>query len=173
MAYHYLMIDGSLNPGAMKSLYAPEMALEVWPLLHTTPYAALAPSGPLLVVIELDSHVDRQWQSQQLPYRHAWRWTGTMAPDEAALHWRARLIMRAPFERDVWLRFADARVIARALQREAMPPGFWEHTVSLQLPGEGALSPLAQRQRPGSLPFFLSERQLEALAAPSDTQEVA
>ncbi|UYG07655.1 DUF4123 domain-containing protein [Halomonas sp. M4R1S46] len=170
--YHYLMIDGSLNPEALKALYAPEVALEVWPLLHATAYAALAASGPLLAVIAPDSHVDRQWQGQQPPYRYAWRWTSDLSPDEAMHHWQARLIMRAPFEREVWLRFADARVISRALQREAMPPGFWEHTVSAQLPGEGAFSPW-ERQRPDSPPFFLSERRLAALAAPSDTEEVA
>ncbi|MDR5866834.1 DUF4123 domain-containing protein [Halomonas koreensis] len=171
-AYHYLMIDGSLNPEAMKALYAPEMALEVWPLLHATPYAALAASGPLLAVIEPDSSVDRQWQDQQPPCRHAWRWSSDLPPDEAVRHWQARLFMRAPHEREVWLRFADARVIARALQREAMPPGFWQHTVSVQLPGAGAFSPW-ERQHPDSPPFVLSERRLAALAAPSDKEEVA
>jgi hypothetical protein len=174
--YRYVLIDGALNPNALQRLYAPDMAGEAIPLLVGTPHAPLADSGPLLASIGSDSQIVEQWQSRQVPFHHAWLLSSHHSIDGFAALWQRRLVMRAPHNRSVWLRFADARVIARGLERDALPSGFWRGTTTFQLPGETMCSPIGTKANESldersDIPFRLTERQLNALAATPSVQE--
>lgn len=174
--YHYVLIDGVLNPNALQLLYAPDMAGEAIPLLVGTPHAPLADSGPLLASVPRDSLILDRWQHQQAPLNHAWLLSSHYPINEFAALWQRRLVMRAPHNRSVWLRFADARVIARGLEGDAFPPGFWQGTTTFQLPSQKMCSPIdaSGNELPDEQscsPFRLNERQLNALAANPTVQE--
>ncbi|SDL18395.1 protein of unknown function [Modicisalibacter muralis] len=176
--HHYVLIDGALNPNALPLLYAPNMAGTVVPILAGTPHAPLSASGPLLASVGPDSQIAERWQSGQVPFRHAWWLSSAHAIDELAVLWRRRLLMSAPSNRRVWLRFADARVIARGFELHALPSGFWRGTTTFQLPGQAMCSPIdtdaneALDEQVDTL-FRLDERQLNALAAVPSFQENA
>lgn len=174
--HHYVLIDGALNPNALALLYAPNMAGKALPLLVGTPHAPLADSGPLLASVGPDSRIAEAWQSGQVPFRHAWLLSSDYPIDEFAAHWQRRLVMRAPHNRRVWLRFADARVIARGLEGDAFPPSFWQGTITFQLPVQAMCSPIdtdthESLDGQGDIPFRITERQLNALAANPTHQE--
>lgn len=174
--HHYVFVDGALNPNALQLLYAPDMAGVVVPILAGTPHAPLSASGPLLASVGPGSQIAEQWQSGQVPFRHAWWLSSSHAIDEFAALWQRRLVMHAPYNRSVWLRFADARVIARGLERDALPAGFWRGTTTFQLPGQAMCSPIdtdaneSLDEQVDTL-FRLDERQLNALAANPTHQE--
>lgn len=167
----WMMIDGTLNPRAMAHLYKPEITGEAIPILQGTPYEKLADSGPLLARVVEGSDLLRYWESNDVPLRHAWQFRSPLRGYDLAEHWRRRLLIRGPMGRLLWLRFADARVVARGLCHHAFPPGFWHAIDTLQLSaqqGDCSLLPTAQWNEPRTAAlgphFTLSERQLASLS---------
>lgn len=175
MASRWMMIDGKLNPRALSALYVPGMTEEVVALLQGTVYAPLAASGPLLARLESNSGLQAHWQNNEPPARHAWCFTSDLALYPLIDHWRRRLLWRGPMGRTLWLRYADARVMARGIEHAVFPAEFWHAMTSIRLaPWQGQWSPLPDTrqsgwQEPGAdtlTPgFALNEPQLAALSA--------
>ncbi|TVP51133.1 MAG: DUF4123 domain-containing protein [Halomonas sp.] len=129
----WFMIDGKLNPKAIKSLYAPGMAEETIILLQGTAYEPIAASGPLLARVSSNSELYGYWQNNDAPLHLSWQFTSALTPYDLAAYWRRRLLFNAPMGRTLWLRYADSRVIARCIEQETFPEGFWQGIATLRI----------------------------------------
>ncbi|WP_249978713.1 DUF4123 domain-containing protein [Vreelandella olivaria] len=174
----WLMIDGKLNPNAVSALYAPGMAAETMLLLTGTAYEPIAASGPLLARLPNGSRLPAYWQDNAIPLHFAWQFTSTLTSYELAAYWRRRLLFNAPQGRTLWLRYADSRVIARGIDHDAFPKGFWQAITSLRVsakhsewvPPAPLESPTWEEPKQDSLDAFFTfnERQLASLS-PAET----
>ncbi|APX93784.1 hypothetical protein BWR19_13015 [Halomonas sp. 1513] len=172
----WIMVDGKLNPHAMRALYASGMAEEVISILQGTTYEALAGAGPLLARVNANSEMLERWKANEPPLRYAWCFTSSLTPYELAAYWRRRLLIRGPMERTLWLRYADSRVMERGIEKNVFPDAFWGGVESLQLfPQQGAWTPLSGKQAweepddDALFPLFtFNERQLASLS-PAET----
>ena len=174
----WFMIDGKLNPRALVALYATGMAEEVIAVLHGTPYEAIAASGPILARASSQSELQRKWHSNEVPVCHAWCFTTELTAYDLAAYWRRRLLVNGPMGRTLWLRYSDARVMARGVEKAVFSTSFWKGVSSLQLsPQHGEWMPRlkteegqADSKEPQSdvlLPLFtFNEHQLATLSAP-------
>lgn len=173
--HQWMMIDGTLNPDALASLYADNPTIEATAVLLGTPHAAIAQSGPVLARFEDDGPLAAHWRKNAPPARHAWVFDCDLEPYALAAFWYSRLLPAGPLGRTLWLRYADARVVARGHQHHALPHGFWRGITGVRLTADQpAWSPLPQGPHPADgpcdehpvpQPFALDARQIAALAA--------
>lgn len=174
----WMMVDGKLNPNALRALYAPGMADEVISVLRGTAYEPLVGSGPLLARIQAGGELLERWNANEPPLRFAWHFTSELPPYALAAYWQRRLLVQGPLNRTLWLRYADSRVVARGIERNILPTAFWGSIESLRLsPQQGAWKPLSlsdhqtweEPDGEGLLATFtFNERQLAALSPTED-----
>ena len=130
--HRYLAIDGACLPSGIRGLYGLGVSDAPVQVLADGVHDALAPLGPLLLPLDDNRELAGHWcQRHPALVRAVVIHTG-MTQDELVAFFRARVQVRLADERVVWLRLADASVVARlANAGNLLPANFWNRVTSL------------------------------------------
>lgn len=109
----YLLLDGSSFKGGIRQLY--EMGLEEPPImiLKDGVHDGVSSLGPMMIPMEANTAMAGHWRDSHPALGKAVVIHTSLPPDGLLAFFRARVQVFAPDGRILWLRLADARVIAR------------------------------------------------------------
>ncbi len=130
--HRYLAIDGASLPAGIRGLYDLGISAPPVQVLADGVHDALAPLGPLLLSLDDNPELTGHWYQRHPALARAVVFHTGMMREEFAGYFRARVQVRLADERVVWLRLADANVVARLVNAETLlPTAFWSRLTGL------------------------------------------